>query len=89
MIITIENNNKALPFIVSHFHPSLIFVYKARSPPVKLNTDIGSTRLGYGLSCKFETRMEAIRDKQTSLLLIGNNYGGKNICNVFSLLSVL
>ncbi len=58
----------------NHFHPSLIFVGKARSLPLGWSLVWSSTQVGFGLAHRVEV---SVSDKHTSLLQYRTNYGRK------------
>ncbi len=62
----------------NHFHPSLIFVGKARSLSFGYSLVWSSTQVGSGLAHTFYIREEvSVSDKHTSLLQYKTNYDRK------------
>ncbi len=76
--VVIKNvQQKAAIFVIlCHFHPNLIFVGKARSPPLDLSPVGSPARVGSTLDCKHKTRAVVTNnDQHSSLLPYATNYG--------------
>jgi hypothetical protein len=67
-IFPIMRNSARVSVTISHFHPSLTSVGKARSLPLEQSATCGYILVGFGLAVKYYTKIEVTNnDKHSNL----------------------